>query len=118
MRQPRGRDLRVALSLERTLLAWVRTGVSLIALGIVLAKFVLFLGKLGLHVPGGTDTQRLGLGLVVAGGLLVALAGVRHMREMRRWRRGLPGSLSPALALLVAAVVVLGAAFAVFTIAP
>jgi len=111
-------DLRVGLALERTLLAWVRTGISLIALGVVLAKFVLFLGRLGLRVHGGTNTERLGVGLVTAGGLLVALAGLRHVRSLARWRRGEPETPSPGLTLVLVAVVVLGAGFAVFTLVP
>lgn len=111
-------DVRVGLALERTLLSWVRTAVSLIALGIVLAKFVLFLDRLGVHVHGGGDSERLGVGLVVAGGLLVALAGVRHVAALRRWHRGQPAPLTPALSLLLVAVVVGAAAFAVFTLVP
>ena len=111
-------DLRVGLALERTLLSWVRTGISLIALGVVLAKFVLFLGKLGLRVHGGANTERLGVGLVVAGGALVALAGFRHVQALARWRRGDTQPLAPALALILVAVVVAGAAFAVYTLLP
>jgi putative membrane protein len=108
----------VGLALERTLLAWVRTGISLVALGVVLAKFVLFLDKLGLHVQGGGNAQRLGVGFVVGGGLLVALAGVRHVRALGQWRRGIPQPLAPGLALLLVAFVVAGAAFAVVTLLP
>lgn len=119
MAAPRRRpDLRVGLALERTLLAWVRTGISLIALGVVLSKFVLFLGRLGAPAPGGADTQRLGIGLVSAGGLLVALSGLRHLRALARWRKGVAQTPSPALSLVLVAVVVLGAGFAVFTLLP
>lgn len=109
-------DLRVGLALERTLLAWVRTGIALIALGIVMAKFVLFLDRLAPHSGGGTNTERLGLALVVVGGLLVALAGLRHVRALARWRRGAQEPLAPTLPLLLVAVVLAGAAFAVFTL--
>ncbi len=111
-------DLRVGLALERTLLAWVRTGISLVALGVVLAKFVLFLDKLGLHVQGGGNAERLGVGFVVGGGLMVALAGVRHVRALAHWRRGVPQPLAPGLALLLVAFVVAGAVLAILTLLP
>jgi putative membrane protein len=116
----RHRDPRVALALERTLLAWVRTAVSLVGLGVVLAKFSVFLARLGgrrgpLATKGGS-TRDLGAALVVAGGLLVALAAWRHVRAVRHWRRGQPAAPSTALALATAVVVVLGAAYALFAI--
>ena len=115
---PEKPDPRVGLSMERTLLSWVRTGVSLIALGIVLAKFVLFLGHMGLDVRGVANTERLGFGLVIAGGALVALAGWRHLRQLRRWRAGQDPVASPLLVVLLVLVVVGGAAFAAFSILP
>jgi putative membrane protein len=111
-------DLRVGLSLERTLLAWVRTGISLVALGVVLAKFVIFVDRLGIPVHGGTNSERLGLGFVVAGGLLVALAGIRHVMALRRWRRGATEPMGPLLSLLLVGVVVAGAIVAVMTLVP
>jgi putative membrane protein len=38
-----GTDLRVYFAAERTLLAWVRTGITLMAFGFVVARFGLFL---------------------------------------------------------------------------
>ena len=113
-----GPDARVGLALERTLLAWVRTGVSLVALGVVLAKFVLFLHKLGLSGGGhgGVGTRRLGIGLVAAGGAVVCVAGMRHLRAWRHWRRGEPLASSPFLAMALVVVVALAATYAIFSI--
>jgi putative membrane protein len=116
-RRGAGGDPRVALALERTLLAWARTAIALIGLGLVLARFVLFLEKLGL-APGGTGrTEALGVGLVVAGGLLAALAGMRHVQALLRLRRGEAATVSPLLAVAVIGVIVAAAAVAVFIVA-
>ena len=72
------RDPRVKLSQQRTFLAWVRTAVSLLALGLVLAKFSLFLARLDPALSLAA-TNRLSLFLVVAGGLTDLLAGLAEL---------------------------------------
>jgi len=104
----------VALAAERTLLSWTRTGVSLVALGIVLAKFMLYIGQLG-HATG--SMRGLGMGLVLGGGLLTVAAGIRHLRVLSRWARGQPIGPSPLLALLVVGTVVAAAIYALVSIA-
>jgi putative membrane protein len=95
-------DYRFTLANERTLLAWLRTGLALVAGGVAVATYAPDLG-----VRWGSAAVSLALVLV---GLGAALAGYR------RWRanedaiaagRPLPaGWLVPALAAAVAAVVV------------
>jgi putative membrane protein len=74
------RDPRVYFAAERTLLAWVRTGVTVIGLGFVVARFGLFLR---LFDPNHTDPHRsgfsgvLGVALALFGALLTAIAGVQ-----------------------------------------
>ena len=76
------RDPRVYFAAERTLLAWVRTGVTIIALGFVVARFGLFLRLMN---PAHPDLHRtgfsgvLGIGLALFGGVLTCLAGVQFM---------------------------------------
>ncbi len=66
-------DYRFTLANERTLLAWLRTGLALVAGGVAVAAYV---PSLGTSWGGGA------VGLALVGtGLLTALAG--H----RRWRR-------------------------------
>ncbi len=74
------RDPRVKLSQQRTFLAWVRTAVSLLALGLVPAKFSLFLARLDPALSLAA-TNHLSLVLVVAGGLIDLLAGLAFIRQ-------------------------------------
>lgn len=104
------RNARDFLAIERTLLAWVRTGVALVGLGIVLAKFYLVLLRIGVHTGG--ETARLGVALVVAGGLTVAGAAVRFASDTARVRAGRPIAPYPFLGLFAAALVVAIAAYA------
>ncbi|TQN37650.1 putative membrane protein [Blastococcus colisei] len=95
-------DYRFTLANERTLLAWLRTGLALVAGGVAVATYAPDLG-----VRWGSAAVALGLVLI---GLGTALAGYR------RWRaneaaitagRPLPSSwLMPAVAAAVAAVIV------------
>jgi putative membrane protein len=72
-------DPRVYFAAERTLLAWVRTGVGLIGLGFVVARFGLFLRLLQ---PGQPELHRtstsawIGIALVISGGVFTLLAGL------------------------------------------
>ena len=72
-------DPRVFFAAERTLLAWVRTGITLMALGFVVARFGLFLTLLAASGAasghGHWPSAALGIALVLlgAGSILAAL---------------------------------------------
>lgn len=79
-------DPRVYFAAERTLLAWVRTGLTVIGLGFVLARFNLFLRTIrpaqagdGYHV-----STLLGIGLVLLGSAAVAMAAWQHVHFIRQ----------------------------------
>ena len=95
-------DYRFTLANERTLLAWLRTALALVAGGVAVATYAPDLG-----VPGGSGVVALGLVLI---GLSTAVAGYRRWRgneEAIRDDRPLPqGRLLAVLAAAVAAVVV------------
>ena len=89
-------DPRVYFAAERTLLAWVRTGLALMGFGFVVARFGLFLreiaGALELRAASHPGLARVtsygGTGLILLGvvTLLLSLAG--HQREVARLERG------------------------------
>ena len=81
-------DPRVYFAAERTLLAWVRTGIGVIGLGFVVARFGLFL-RLLRHDASGDDhagSTVIGVGLVLLGVAAVAMAAWEHARFCRTLR--------------------------------
>jgi len=107
------------MALERTMLAWVSTTLSMVSFGF---GIVAFFRSLRVANPG-EETRRLhvaaigfGLGLIVLGLVAMAFAGASHRRSLRRLRRDeLPGlpewplSLTLVLLLEVLGLVGMGA---------
>ncbi len=115
-------DPRVRFAAERTLLAWVRTGVAMMGFGFVVARFGWFLREFAVQqnqpVKSSGWSLVLGVGLIVVGVAVNALAGVGHARFLRRHDRGEPycppaWSLGIVVALLLAGLGVAMAAYLV-----
>ena len=98
-------DPRVYFAAERTLLAWLRTGLGIMAFGFVVARFGLFLRLVRVHgAPVGDDgaSQYLGAALVFLGVVASAAGAVQYFRFCRRLpREDLPeaGAVRVPLAL-------------------
>jgi putative membrane protein len=82
-------DIRDYLAAERTLLAWIRTGLALTGFGFVVARFGIFLQQL--QAMQRTAVQSYGLSLwfgtvLIAVGVIVNIfAGWHHLRLVREW---------------------------------
>lgn len=82
-------DPRVFFAAERTLLAWNRTSLTLMAFGFVVERFGLFLHMLAPRLPqqlGRGVSFWVGMGFILLGSALAILAVVQYRRVLRTFR--------------------------------
>ena len=107
-------EVREHLANERTLLSWVRTGVGLISLGIVVERA-------GSFVSAGTgNTDRLsgllGMVLTLLGCLALVLGTVQFVRNRRRISRGVFVPQAAIYLIVVGGGLTLGGCFAAYVL--
>jgi|HubBroStandDraft_6_1064221.scaffolds.fasta_scaffold332224_2 putative membrane protein len=94
--QKSGREetLRLHQANERTMLAWIRTGISLMAFGFAIARFGVFLrevataGKVPINLQPGVGSAWVGAALVALGMIANLLATVRYGQVRGAIERG------------------------------
>jgi putative membrane protein len=114
-------DPRVYFAAERTMLAWLRTGIAIMAFGFVVARFGLFLRLL--QAQGGPVhthglSPYLGTILVVLGVVATAGGAVQYQRFRKTLpRTTIPATSSPVFVLSLSwALVVIGLALGIVLI--
>jgi putative membrane protein len=94
---PREETLRLHQANERTMLAWIRTGIALMAFGFAIARFGVFLrqvaslGQVAVHLHG-VGSAWVGAALVALGMLANLLATIRYAQIRRAIERGDTGA--------------------------
>lgn len=113
----------VRLAAERNLLSWIRTGLSMMGFGFVVAKFGLFLRELAAVAKGSAQAHAyssswLGVTLVAVGIVVCLAAAYQHYVFLRGLSRGAPypapgWSMAITVALVMA---VLGSGIAMYLV--
>lgn len=107
-------DPRVRFAAERTVLAWIRTGLSMMGFGFVVAKFGVFLRGLANEAHVGPShppiySLLIGASLVGLGVAVNFFAAIGHVRFLKRLNAGLPFE-PPKVSLAIVTALVLAAA--------
>lgn len=97
-------DPRVQMAAERTVLAWIRTGLALMAFGFVIARFALVLQTLGLSTSPFLhwNATIIGVMLVCLGVITTAAAPNHYRRYFRRINEGEHRFAAASLVIFVA----------------
>lgn len=114
-RPKRDAEVREHLANERTLLAWVRTGVGLISVGFVVERA----GAIAAGSPGGSSalvSEVFGLALAVLGCLTLVVGAVQFLRNRRMIIDGVFAANATPYMIVIAGSLLLAGAFIVYTV--
>ena len=103
--------IRELLANERTFLAWIRTGIALMAFGFVVVKFSIFVRQLGLELGHDPNIHKgysypIGIVIVCAGALACIYSFIQYHCNARQIR-SLDFKYSTALTTVLAVIVIL-----------
>lgn len=109
------------LANERTFLAWLRTGIGIMAFGFVVVKFSLFVRQLGMALGKPIPVQRgysgpIGIILVFFGAFSLLLSLIRYQKTKRQLLRGEFEHTSGFLYFLVVIILIMSIVLIVYLI--
>lgn len=118
--EPGGRDddtvIREHLANERTLLSWVRTGVGLISLGLVVERAGALVDAAPVKVGSTSASELFGLALALLGVLTLVIGTVQFLRTRRRISAGEFVPSATAYLIIVAGSLAFAGAFIVYVL--
>jgi putative membrane protein len=121
--KPAEQDPRVYFAAERTLLAWIRTGLGLMGIGFAVSRFGLFLRQLSAtesHLPSHSTGLSLwsGVALVTLGVVVNLSAVLRHLQLIHELSSGTwqPGRVSRDALILSLILAAIGIGMAIYLI--
>ncbi len=109
-------EIREHLANERTLLSWVRTGVSLISLGLVVERAGAFAKAADLQVGSTSGSEFFGLALALLGALTLILGTLQFLRNRRSISAGDFESSVAGYLIIVAGGLAFAGAFTIYVL--
>lgn len=109
-------EVREHLANERTLLSWVRTGVSLISLGLVVERAGALAKAANLQVGSTSGSDFFGLGLAMLGALTLILGTGQFLRNRRSIATGNFESSVTIYLIIVAGSLLFAGAFTIYVL--
>ncbi|MEL1244387.1 DUF202 domain-containing protein [Flavobacterium sp. DGU11] len=110
------------LANERTFLAWVRTGIAMMAFGFVVVKSTIFVSEPVVSnteetmIPGEMFTAIVGIILVMAGSVISSVSYLRYRQTKKQLRQGIYHHSSAMLAMITLGVLLVSALLIVYLI--